>query len=383
MLRKPLLFVFLLFIILGCSEEEEVVNNQNKEFEFLLEGNPINLSTKLNVSYFNDITVGVKEFRDDYVSLITASGTQTIEITGSSIENLTDSKVVLSPPGSGNLPYANYIGVGQLIKSNNKFYGLYHGEYHLGTLLPGNIPGFYASVGLVTSEDGISFTPSQNPVIPNYVSKDDDNGFADWGYGEPSMLFSKDSTELFVYYVDHNRDNRGVNICMGKFDVINGEPQFDKFYFLNDQNEFTSSIIKAKEVVSGDYGYSDAIFPHVTYNKFLDLYIMVLSLNAWNDSNNGRGCDSAKSGIYLTYSKDGINWIDPFNENVISYIGSPKKLVSECSIPWSQTSSFAWHPSLIYTNESQTEGYLLYSYGESLSYPGHQLYGNKFKIDLK
>tara|TARA_B100000287_G_scaffold142082_1_gene133827 strand:+ start:63 stop:1214 length:1152 start_codon:yes stop_codon:yes gene_type:complete len=383
MLRKPLLFVFLLFIILGCSEEEEDVNNQNKEFEFLLEGNPINLSTKLNVSYFNDITVGVKEFRDDYVSLITASGTQTIEITGSSIENLTDSKVVLSPPGSGNLPYANYIGVGQLIKSNNKFYGLYHGEYHLGTLLPGNIPGFYASVGLVTSEDGISFTPSQNPVIPNYVSKDDDNGFADWGYGEPSMLFSKDSTELFVYYVDHNRDNRGVNICMGKFDVIDGEPQFDKFYFLNDQNEFTSSIIKAKEVVSGDYGYSDAIFPHVTYNKFLDLYIMVLSLNAWNDSNNGRGCDSAKSGIYLTYSKDGINWIDPFNENVISYIGSPKKLVSECSIPWSQTSSFAWHPSLIYTNESQTEGYLLYSFGESLSYPGHQLYGNKFKIDLK
>ena len=96
MLRKPLLFVFLLFIILGCSEEEEVVNNQNKEFEFLLEGNPINLSTKLNVSYFNDITVGVKEFRDDYVSLITASGTQTIEITGSSIENLTDHKFFIS-----------------------------------------------------------------------------------------------------------------------------------------------------------------------------------------------------------------------------------------------------------------------------------------------
>ena len=193
------------------------------------------------------------------------------------------------------------------------------------------------------------------------------------------MLFSKDSTQLFVHYVDHNRDNRGVNICMGKFDVTNGEPQFDKFYYLNDQNEFTSSIIKAKEVVSGDYGYSDAIFPHVTYNKSLELYVMVLNLNAF--SNNG--CNSNDSGIYITYSKDGINWIDPFNENVISYIGSPKKLISECSIPFSQTSSFAWHPSLIYTNESQTEGYLLYSHGESLSYPGHQLYGNKFKIDLK
>ena len=124
---------------------------------------------------------------------------------------------------------------------------------------------------------------------------------------------------------------------------------------------------------------SHAIFPHVTYNKSLDLYIMVLNLNAF--SNNG--CNLNVSGIYITYSKDGINWLDPFDINIISYIGTPKKLVSKCSIPYSQTSSFAWHPSLIYTNEEQTEGYLLYSYGQSLSYPGHQLYGNKFNIELK
>ena len=110
---------------------------------------------------------------------------------------------------------------------------------------------------------------------------------------------------------------------MGKFDIIDGEPQFDKFYFLDEQNNFTSSIFKGKEVVSGDYGSSDAIFPHVTYNKSLDLYIMVLNLNAF--SNNG--CNVNDSGIYITYSKDGINWVDPFDANVISYIGSPKKLV--------------------------------------------------------
>lgn len=382
MLRKLALFVFLLLVVLGCSEEEEVVNNQNKEFDFILEGSPINLSSKLNMSYFNDITVGVKEFRSDFISLVTASGTSTYEISGSSIENLTESQVLISPPNTGKLPYANYIGVGQLIKSNNKFYGLYHGEYHDGTILPGGVAGFFGSVGLVSSDDGKNFEISQKEIVPNYMSKDDDNGYADGGYGEPSMLFSKDSTQLFVYYVDHNRDNREVNICMGKFEVINGEPQFDKFYFLDEENSFNSNIIKAKEVVKGTStgpNLSHAIFPHVTYNKSLDLYIMVLNLNAF--SNNG--CNSNDSGIYITYSKDGINWIDPFNENVISYIGSPKKLVSECSIPYSQTSSFAWHPSLIYTNESQTEGYLLYSYGESLSYPGHQLYGNKFKIDFK
>tara|TARA_B100001029_G_C15029555_1_gene435975 strand:- start:193 stop:1326 length:1134 start_codon:yes stop_codon:yes gene_type:complete len=377
-MRYLLILSILLF---GCSKDAETIDdkNDNLEFEFVLEGDPINLSSKLNLSYFNDITVGVKEFRNDFVSLITASGKSTIEISGSSIENLTESQLLISPPNTGDLPYANYIGVGQLIKSNGKFYGLYHGEYHDGTILPGGVPGYYASLGLVFSDDGINFQISQDAVIPNYMSKEDDNGFADGGYAGPSMLFSKDSTELYVYYVDHNRDDRGVNICMGKFDIIDGEPQFDKFYFLDEQNNFTSSIIKGKEVVSGDYGSSDAIFPHVTYNKSLDLYIMVLNLNAF--SNNG--CNVNDSGIYITYSKDGINWVDPFDANVISYIGSPKKLISECSIPFSENSSFAWHPSLIYTNEEQTEGYLLYSYGESLSYPGHQLYGIIFNIELK
>ena len=379
MLRKPSSFIFFIFFILGCTEDEIVENNQNIEFDFVLEGNPINLSSNISLSYFNDITIGVKEFRSDFVSLITASGTSTYEISGSNIENLTESQVLISPPNKGDLPYANYIGVGQLIKSNEKFFGLYHGEYHDGTILPGGVPGFYATVGLVSSYDGINFQISQDAVIPNYMSKEDNNGFGDGGYGEPSMLFSKDSTELYVYYVDHNRDDRGVNICMGKFDIIGGEPQFDKFYFLNEQNNFTSSIIKGKEVVSGNYGSSDAIFPHVTYNKSLDLYIMVLNLNSF--SNNG--CNLNDSGIYITYSKDGISWIDPFNDNIISYFGKPKKLISECSIPFSENSSFAWHPSLIYTNQDQTEGYLLYSYGESLSYPGHQLYGNKFKIDFQ
>ena len=381
MFRK--LFHFLLFlVVIGCGEEEEIIDdkNDNLEFEFVLEGDPINLSSKLNLSYFNDITVGIKEFRNDFVSLVTASNTFTVEISGNNIENLTDSEVLMSPPYpySADLPYANYLGVGQLIKSNDKFYGLYHGELHDGSVLPGGIPGFYASVGLVSSDDGKNFQISQNAVIPNYISKDDDNGYGDGGYGEPSMLFSKDSSELLVYYVDHNRDDREVNICMGKFDVINGEPQFDTFYFLAEDNSFTSNIIKGKEVVKGEIS-SHAIFPHVTYNKTLDMYIMVLNLNAFSNSN----CNVNDSGIYITYSKDGINWVDPFNDNVVSYIGSPKKLVSECSIPFSQNSSFAWHPSLIYTNEDQTEGYLLYSYGQSLSYPGHQLYGNKFKLELK
>ena len=121
---KKLFYLILSIIFISCSEDAETIDdkNDNLEFEFVLEGDPINLSSKLNLSYFNDITVGVKEFRNDFVSLITASGKSTIEISGSSIENLTESQLLISPPNTGDLPYANYIGVGQLIKSNDKFY---------------------------------------------------------------------------------------------------------------------------------------------------------------------------------------------------------------------------------------------------------------------
>tara|TARA_Y100000817_G_C16809432_1_gene523555 strand:- start:106 stop:1251 length:1146 start_codon:yes stop_codon:yes gene_type:complete len=379
--RKLFLLLFLILVIFGCEEEESVDNNNEYlDFDFILQNDPINLSSNLNLPYFNDVTVGVKEFRTDYISLITASNNITVEISGNNIENLTDSKVLLKPPIPLNktLPYANYIGVGQLVKLNGKYYGLYHGEIHNGSIGFNGVPGFYASVGLVSSEDGINFQVSENAVIPNYKYQIGNiNSTGDGGYGEPSMLFSKDSTELFVYYVDHNRDNRGVNICMGKFDIINGIPQFDRFYFLDEQNNFTTDLIKAKEIVSGEFGFSDAIFPHVTYNKTLDLYMMVFNLNG----SNGNVCNKDNSGIYITYSKDGINWINPLDSDVVSFIGSPQRLVYQCSIPFG--SSFAWHPSLIYTNEEQTEGYLLYSYAKSLSYPGHQLYGIMFNIDLK
>ena len=373
------LYIFLI-IIFSCNEIDNVNISEPEyvKFNFNLENETKILSQNLDLSYFNDITIGVKNFSENNVTLITASNVKTVEISGSNIENLNSHKVILSPHGEGESPYANYIGLGQIIKTKtNKIYGLYHGEWHDGSVLPGGTPGFYASIGLISSDDGISYNPSSEAVIPNYISKEEGNGAGDGGYGEPSMLYSKDSSEIFVYYVDHNRNNRGVNICMGKFNVNNTEPDFNTFYFLNENKEFTSSIIKGKEVVYGEEGKSDAIFPHVTYNKTLDLYIMVYNLNAFNGSN----CNLSQSGIYISYSKNGKDWTKLNGGQ--SFIGESKKLINDCSIPFSQNSSFAWHPSIIYTNNDQTKGYLLYSKASSLSYPGHQLVGSKFVIEIE
>ncbi len=74
------------------------------------------------------------------------------------------------------------------------------------------------------------------------------------------------------------------------------------------------------------------------------------------------------SGIYVRQSSDGINWDTP-----------PAKLITDWSIPWSNDSPFSWHPNLIYTNEIQSEGYLLYSKADNLQ-QGHKMWAVKFNI---
>ena len=114
-------------------------------------------------------------------------------------------------------------------------------------------------------------------------------------------------------------------------------------------------------------GYADAIFPHVTYNSFIDKYVMVYSLNHYGEFHNGSILPS-ESGIYYRESIDGINWDE-----------QPIKLITDWSIPYSfDNHSFAWHPNLIYSNDSQSEGYLVYSKASTLE-QGHKMWAMKFK----
>jgi hypothetical protein len=95
---------------------------------------------------------------------------------------------------------------------------------------------------------------------------------------------------------------------------------------------------------------------------------MVYSENNYGEFLNGTTNPSA-SGIYYKQSDDGINWDSPATQ-----------LITDWSIPWSFDShSFSWHPSLIYNNENQTEGYLIFSKASSLQV-GHKMWAVKFNI---
>jgi hypothetical protein len=330
----------------------------------------------LGLNYYNDITVGVLNFSPTNVKLITAAGNETIILEGTDLKNISSYASVLRPSIVSNnankdaIDY-NYIGVGQVIQTKDKkIYGLYHGEWHDGSILPGNVAGFYASIGLaISTNGGASFTKSSTEVIPNLYDKNFNNGAADGGYGEPSMLFNADSSAVYAYFVDHNRAGKGVNISMAKFLVgSDGSPDFNTCYFLDESNNFTKNVIRPKQIVAGTSGSADAIFPHVTYNKTLKKYLMVYNLNAFQEYSAGQ---ASQSGIYLRTSTDGINWST-----------APQQLTTNFSIPFSVTSSFSWHPTLFYSKVDQSEGYLLYSKSvRGIAQESHKMYAKKFIIN--
>lgn len=364
---KLLRYIFCLSVILLGCENENKPDPKNK-FNFELEDSTsFPIGHHLGLNYFNDITVGVIAHSENEIKLLTAVNTSSYVFSGSDLSNITEvTPVALPVPDKF---YSNYVGLGQLIKDpNGVIYSVFHSEKHNGKTLPGNIPGFYASVGLgISTDNGTSFQLNEEPLIKDVYDINHDSGGADGGLGEPSITYSRDKTEVYVYYVDHNRVGRGVNICMAKFKVDeNGVPDFSISYYLNDDSEFTTDLIRSKEIVVGE-GYSDAIFPQVTYNAFIDKYVMVYSLNHYGEYHNG-AVSAQQSGVYYRESEDGINWTQ-----------APRKLITDWSIPYSfDKHSFSWHPNLIYSNESQSEGHLVYSRASSLK-EGHKMWAIKFK----
>jgi hypothetical protein len=279
---------------------------------------------------------------------------------------MTQYRNLLLPSGLPEID-SNYIGVSSIIRDKNgKLYGVFHGEQYDGSYLPGGVPGFYASVGLVTSSnDGSTFIKQSGTLIPSFYPIQVNNGAPDGGIGEPCMLYSKDSSHVFVYYTDHNRMGMGVNIAMARFNVINGVPDFSQYYKLNNNYEFVPSNIRSKQLVVGGLE-ADAIFPQVTYNKFIGKYVMVYTLNAWREYSLGV---LKNSGLYIRYSNDGISW----PENQV-------QLIKDYGIYWAPNTPFTWHPSIIYSNETGSSGYLLYSRGPTTQ-GTHQMHARPFVFE--
>ena len=95
---------------------------------------------------------------------------------------------------------------------------------------------------------------------------------------------------------------------------------------------------------------ADAAFPHVSYSKYLGRYVMVFNINVWKEyAEEGRVLE--RSGIYVAYSADGVQW------------SGPDMLVKDYAV--SRTGkSVSWHPTIVWSDAEHRAARLVYSHSD-------------------
>jgi hypothetical protein len=95
---------------------------------------------------------------------------------------------------------------------------------------------------------------------------------------------------------------------------------------------------------------ADAAFPQVSYSKYLGKYVMVFNVNVWKEYVE-KGRRLSNSGIYASYSDDGIAW------------STPEMLVKDYAV--SRTGrSVSWHPTIVWGDAERRAGWLVYSHSK-------------------
>lgn len=324
----------------------QIVANLGKR-EVILE------SGRYGLKYFPDECLAFVETTPK-VRLLMAADKSTFLLVGRDMKSLVDRGEVLKPgrPGSFDNGYA---GIGGVVRDprNGQLLAFYHAEDHEGMRpIPGGIPGFCCCVALAVSNDNGTTFRKIGPVIKSSLPKNVKGG-SDQGCGDMSVVSSTDHRFVYVYYCDHSRiDNRGVQICMARCPIEDAgrTDRWRKYY----HGAFEEPGLGGKDtpVMSAQAMAADAIFPQVSFVPELHCYIMVYSIIAYREL--GLNTQARQSGIYITYSQDGIRW------------AKPTQLIQIHSVPASLGREVGWHPALLLSaaDNRSAKGWLYYSYSE-------------------
>jgi hypothetical protein len=309
----------------------------------------------LGLDYFPDqATVRLPGTPD--LALLVAATTSTYRLTGTDLLHLTGAARVLGPGAPGAFDNG-YAGIGGVYRDGaGTLYGFYHAEDQEGLPnIPGTrIPGFYASIGLATSRDAGSTWQKQGPVITSQKPKawTAYDGQADRGAAAPGVVLDAGGRYLYLFYEDHSRVNgRGVQIFVARADLTAGPPapgRFSKYY----DGAFSEPGIGGLDsvIISGKaYDHADAMFPHPVRSAYLGLFVMIFNVDVWREWQSGR--PAARSGFYLAYSCDLVNWSTPallFVDNTVPVNGR----------------SLSWQGSLLWDDPAEKSGWLVYGYSQ-------------------
>jgi TIR domain len=297
--------------------------------------------------------VAVLENGPSKVRVLLQAMNETYLVAGADFQHLTSASKVLGTGDHGEFDNAG-AGVASVIRIDNHLYAFYEGRDNEGDL-PENgqaaFKGMYCGIGLAEStNDGTTWT-KKGEIIKSAKPKD----WTDWsgqsvrGVGTPSALIDATNTYVYLYYVEFSGLKNGIQaICLARAPLSKGAPlpgNWEKFYL----DDFTEPGLGGKEtpVMDGSAVRAGAMYPHATFSKSLNKYILTFNFNRVAETRQETAL--GKSGIYIALSDDGIHW------------AAPVKLITT----YSQRAlglSIAIEPTLVLDTPDSLTGWLLYAY---------------------
>jgi hypothetical protein len=325
------------------------------------------------LTQFPETPITILQTTPEYKVLI-ASGLRTVLAKGPSMDKLVASGVALAPtPGKGIDEVSAHISGVWKDPASSDMYAVFNANDSDGVpRIPSGVNGYrgrYFTTAVAKSTDGGSTFKKVGAILS--IPK---NAVADPLQGDAfaSVVVSKDKKYLYAYYGDmYNAMIRGgVQTCMARATLESkGLPgAWKKWYdgdFKTNGISLLDSLYNGAEttpVVTSPALYGDAMYPHVTYSPKIGSYIMVYSVNVFDELHDVAlpGPDTAKaeqSGIFIAYSKDGINWVGNHQLNKAIVIDYPGREV-------------AMHPTLVIDEATSSptalHGILYYGYNANM-----------------
>ena len=241
-----------------------------------------------------------------------------------------------------------YAGIGGVYRhSDGRLYGFYHAEDWDPSIPPNpsGYPGWYGSVGEAVSDDDGASWQKLGPAVTGSKPKDFSAfpGQSSRGIATPSAVADPSGTYLYVYYGNSITGQP----AMARADLRDGPPvpgRFRKYH----AGEFTEPGLGGTEDTVLNAGPSAAaIQPHVVYSQHLRRYVMVVHLENLTELVNKTS--PAQSGIYLSFSVDGIAWSEPqqlFVDHVLIIAGMP----------------LSWEANILWDDDTGKQGWLVYGH---------------------
>lgn len=326
----------------------------------------------LGLTYFPDMGTSIVSPPPNLRLILTALNAS-YRVEGTDLTDLTSAERVLGPgdPGSFDNGYA---GISAVVAVGDTLYGYYHAEDQEGLPeIPGGIPGYYASIGVATSRDGGITWIKRGQAITSSQSKEWEAypGQGDRGAAEPGAVVTRDGTAVLLYYTEHSRvDGRAVDICVARADIAAGAPIAGSFWKYRDGafREPGHGGMDTPVVTAARFQDANALEAHVTWSEHAQRYLMVLGIDAWAERMSGQ--EPQVSGLYYTWSSDGVSW------------GELRQLIVDQAVP-QPGKSLSWEASVLWDDENGHTGWLVYGYSPDWPATPHYFVGRRLTVNLE